>query len=147
MRLQSAIFCMDDTLLASDGQAREGLDKVLAILKMESVRMYAVSPETHAIAREKLEKARLAEYFRGVLTGEIALCPYGSGTMFVRAMKRLRAEKEDTVAFCARLSEIRGAKEAGLRTVAVYGGAAEDEWSAMREEATEVLIDYQEFLA
>lgn len=147
MRLQSAIFCMDDTLLEKNGEAREGLDKVLAIFKMESVWMYAVSADKQGIAQGKLEKAGLAQYFRGVLTSEVALCPYDSETMFYRAMKRLHAGKEDTVVFCAHLNEINGAKEAGFRTVAVSGGAEAAEWEQMIKEATETLSAYQEFLA
>jgi len=147
MRLQSAIFCMNDTLLTKDGKAREGLDKVLAIFKMESVWMYAVSAEPYQAAQQKLEKASLAEYFRGVLTPEIALCPYDSETMFYRTMKRLHSEKEDTVVFCAHLNEISGAKEGGFRTVAVCGAADEAEWAQMQKEATETLSSYEEFLA
>jgi len=147
MRLQSAIFCMDAALFDRDCRVYEGLDKVLAIFKMESVWMYAVSKEKHGAAAKKLEKAQLAPYFRGVLTEEIALCPYDSGTMMERAMKRLHSEKKDTVVFCAHLSEIRGAKEAGFRTVAVYGGADDAEWAEMEHEAAEVLRSYREYLA
>ena len=34
MRLQSAIFTLDDTLFTPDGAAREGLDKALSLFKM-----------------------------------------------------------------------------------------------------------------
>ncbi len=37
MRLQSAIFTLEDTLFTPDGAAREGLDKALALFKMEGV--------------------------------------------------------------------------------------------------------------
>ena len=37
MRLQSAIFTLEDTLFTPDGTAREGLDKALALFKMEGV--------------------------------------------------------------------------------------------------------------
>jgi len=42
MRLQSAIFTLPDALL-DGGTLRPGADKVLSILKMESVWLYAVT--------------------------------------------------------------------------------------------------------
>ena len=42
MRLQSAIFTLPDALL-DGGALRPGADKVLSILKMESVWLYAVT--------------------------------------------------------------------------------------------------------
>lgn len=42
MRLQSAIFTLPDALL-DGGVLRPGADKVLSILKMESVWLYAVT--------------------------------------------------------------------------------------------------------
>lgn len=147
MRLQSAIFMLEDTLLRDDGTAREGLDKVLSIFKMESVWMYAVTEKKHAEGEEALKSAGLSDYFRGVLSPDIALCPHDSGTMFERAMKRLHSEKADTVVFAGRLSAIENAKEAGFRTVAVFGRADADEWEKMKTAATETLEQYGDYLA
>ena len=97
MRLQSAIFMLEDTLLREDGTAREGLDKVLSIFKMESIWLYAVTEKTHAEGEAELKRAGLSDYFRGVLSEDVARCPCDSGTMFERAMKRMLSEKTDTV--------------------------------------------------
>lgn len=147
MRLQSAIFMLEDTLLRGDGTAREGLDKVLSIFKMESVWMYAVTEKTHAEGEQALKRAGLDGYFRGVLSPDIARCSADSGTMFERAMKRLRSEKADTVVFAGRLAAIENAKGAGFRTVAVRGTAGESEWQAMKALATETLERYEDYLA
>lgn len=147
MRLQSAIFMLEDTLLRGDGTAREGLEKVLSIFKMESVWMYAVTRGRSSEGEAALKKAGLADYFRGVLAQDVALCPYDSGTMFERAMKRLHSDKPDTVVFAGRLNAIQNAKEAGFRTVAVRGAAGEDEWQAMKAAATETLERYEDYLA
>ena len=147
MRLQSAIFMLEDTLLREDGTAREGLDKVLSIFKMESVWLYAVTEKTHAEGEETLKRAGLSDYFRGVLSPEIARCPHDSGTMFERAMKRMLSDKQDTVVFAGRLAAIENAKAAGFRTVAVSGAADEDEWSQMSALATEALKSYGDYLA
>lgn len=147
MRLQSAIFMLEDTLLREDGAAREGLDKVLSIFKMESVWMYAVTANTHAEGEAALKRAGLSDYFRGVLSEEIARCPYDSGTMFERAMKRMLSDKQDTVVFAGRLAAIENAKEAGFRTVAVSGAADAEEWTKMTTIATEALASYGDYLA
>ena len=147
MRLQSAIFMLEDTLLRGDGTAREGLDKVLSIFKMESVWLYAVTANTHAEGEAALKRAGLSDYFRGVLSSDIARCPHDSGTMFERAMKRLLADKQDTVVFAGRLAAIENAKAAGFRTVAVSGAADADEWNKMTAIATETLERYEDYLA
>ena len=47
-------------------------------------------------------------------------------------MKRLHAQKEDTVVFSGTLAGIEQAKAAGFRTVAVYGSAGAADWDAMQ---------------
>ena len=142
MRLQSAIFLIEDTLLN-----REGADKVLSILKMEGVWMYAVTGLSREDAEEKLRKSGLSEYFRGILTEEETHCPPDSAEMLERAMRRLRSEQRDTIVFVGRLTALRNAREAGFRAAAVRGAADEAEWAAMRAEADEVVEQYEDFLA
>ena len=146
MRLQCAVFTLEDTLFAPDGaRAREGLDKVLSIFKMEGVWLGAVTALDEETARRRLEGAGLAPYFRFVLTEDVARCPRDSGTMFERAGKRLHAEKGDTVVFCGSLRAVENARGAGFRTVAVRGADGAD-WDAMRAAATESLEHYGELL-
>ena len=93
MRLQSAVFTLEDTLFAPDGAAREGLDKALSLFKMEGVWLGAVTAMRAEDAQRALDRAGLSSYFRFVLTESVALCGVYSGTMFERAMKRLHARK------------------------------------------------------
>ena len=123
MRLQSAVFTLEDTLLAPDGSAREDLDKVLSLFKMEGVWLGAVTALRADEAQKALERAGLSSYFRFVLTEDVALCGVDSATMFERAMKRLHGQKDDTAVFSGSLSAIQNAKNAGFRTVAVQGSA------------------------
>ena len=141
MRLQSAIFTLEDTLFTPDGAAREGLDKALSLFKMEGVWLSAED------AQKALEKAGLNSYFRFVLTESVALCKADSGTMFERAMKRLHSQKDDTIVFSGSLSAIQNAKDAGFRTVAVQGSAGAADWSTMQQLATQSLAQYSELLA
>ncbi len=145
MRLQSAIFTMDDTLFTPSGQACEALDKALALFKMEGVWMGAVTAQSAEDAQRALERAGLASYFRFVLTERVALCPADSGTMFERAMKRLHSQKADTVVFSGSLRAIENAGAAGFRTVAVRGADAAG-WDALRAAADEALTGYGELL-
>lgn len=147
MRLQSAVFVLEDTLLAPDGSAREDLDKVLSLFKMEGVWLGAVTALRAEEAQKALEQAGLSSYFRFVLTEDIALCKVDSGTMFERAMKRLHSQKDDTIVFSGSLSAIQNAKDAGFRTVAVKGSAGAADWSTMQQLATQSLAQYSELLA
>ena len=130
MRLQSAVFTLEDTLFTPDGAAREGLDKALSLFKMEGVWLGAVTAMRAEDAQRALDRAGLSSYFRFVLTESVALCGVYSGTMFERAMKRLHARKEDTVVFSGTLAGIEQAKAAGFRTVAVSGSAGAADWAA-----------------
>ena len=123
MRLQSAIFTLPDALL-DGGALRPGADKVLSILKMESVWLYAVTALDRAEAQALLRSAGIEGDFRGLLTEREAGCAVCSGTMLEKAMRRLRSQKADTVVFTGTLALVETAKKAGFRAVAV-GGAAE----------------------
>lgn len=147
MRLQSAVFTLEDTLLAPDGSAREDLDKVLSLFKMEGVWLGAVTALRADEAQKALERAGLSSYFRFVLTEDVALCGVDSSTMFERAMKRLHSQKDDTIVFSGSLSAIQNAKDAGFRTVAVQGSAGAADWSTMQQLATQSLAQYSELLA
>ena len=127
MRLQSAIFTLPDALL-DGGALRPGADKVLSILKMESVWLYAVTALDRAEAQALLRSAGIEGDFRGLLTEREAGCAVCSGTMLEKAMRRLRSQKADTVVFTGTLALVETAKKAGFRAVAVGGAAGEDEW-------------------
>lgn len=142
MRLQSAIFTVEDTLAG-----RDGVGKVLSILKMEGVWLYGVTALTRADAERLLRETGTAELFRGVLTAAETGCPLTDGRIYEKAMRRLRSEKRDTIVFAGRLENLRGAKEAGFRTAAVAGAADADEWEAMKREADESVENYHDFLA
>ena len=146
MRLQSAVFVLEDTLLAPDGSAREDLDKVLSLFKMEGVWLGAVTALRADEAQKSLERAGLSSYFRFVLTEDVALCGVDSGTMFLRAMKRLHGQKDDTVIFSGSLAAIENARAEGLRTVAVRGSAPDADWAKMEQAATQCLTRYGELL-
>lgn len=147
MRLQSAIFTMDDTLFVpGTAEVREDLDKVLALFKMEGVWLGAVTALRADDAQRMLDRAGLSSCFRFVLPESVALCKADSATMFERAMKRLHGQKDDTAVFSGSLAGVRNAQEAGFRAVAVRGCAGEDEWNAMKALAAQSLSGYGELL-
>ena len=145
MRLQSAIFTLPDALLHG-GMAYEGADKVLSILKMESVWLYAVTALERAEAEAQFRAAGLDRYFRGLLTEAEAGCPVTSEMMLEKAMRRLRSQKVDTVVFTGTLAGVEAAKAAGFRAVAVGGAAGEDERRKMRALADYELSHYEDWL-
>ena len=142
MRLQSAIFSIEDALVG-----QEGVDKVLSILKMEGVWMYAVTDLPRAEAERVLHDAGLTDYFRGILTAQEANCAASDAKMYEKAMRRLRSTLRDTVVFLGRLDALQNAKAAGFRTAAVKGAASPDEWALLCAEAEETVNRYEDFLA
>ena len=86
MRLQSAIFTLPDALL-DGGALRPGADKVLSILKMESVWLYAVTALDRAEAQALLRSAGIEGDFRGLLTEREAGCAVCSRTMLEKAAR------------------------------------------------------------
>lgn len=141
MRLQSAVFCPEDTL---DGFEDAG--KVLSILKMEGVWLYAVTDLPRAEAEALLARCGAADCFRGILTSEETRIPASDPAMLERALRRLRSEKRDTVVFLGRLEALRRAEAAGFRCCAVRGRAAGAEWAEMAAGAEVAVEAYGEFL-
>ncbi|MBQ7713768.1 MAG: hypothetical protein IJT71_02645 [Oscillospiraceae bacterium] len=142
MRLQSAIFSVEDALVG-----HEGAGKVLSILKMEGVWLYAVTALRRAEAEQALHEAGVLDDFRGVLTADEAGCAASDARMFEKAARRLRSDARDTVVFAGRLRALQNAKAAGFRVAAVRGAADESEWARMRAEADEVVETYADYLA
>ena len=140
MRLQGAVFCVEDTLLG-----HEDADKLLTLLKMEGVWMYAVSARERAEAQALLKRGGFDGYFRGLLAAPEANCT-PDARMYEKAMRRLCSGEHDTVAFVGHLDALRAAQEAGIRAAAVKGAADEAEWAAMCEAADEVVERYADFL-
>lgn len=145
MRLQSAIFTLPDALL-DGGALRPGADKVLSILKMESVWLYAVTALGRAEAQALLRAAGIEGDLRGLLTEDEAGCPAVSEAMLEKAMRRLRSQKADTVVFTGTLAGVETAKAAGFRAVAVGGASGEDEWERMCALADYELPHYEDWL-
>lgn len=141
MRLQGAVFCVEDTL-----PGHEDADKLLTILKMEGVWLYAVSARPRAEAEALLRDSGCAGYFRGLLAAPEANCTPADAQMYEKAMRRLLTGVHDTVAFVGRLDALRAAKAAGIRAAAVRGAADEEEWAQMRAAADEVVERYADFL-
>lgn len=142
MRLQSAIFYLEETLLAPGCDA-VGAEKLLSLLKMESVWLAAVSKINRSEAEEALRERRLLEKFRFLLPQAEAYSPIDSEEILIKAMRRLHSQKVDTVIFCATLRQVETAKAAGFRAVAVKGREAE--WDAMRECADYALERYDDW--
>ena len=145
MRLQSAIFTLPDALF-DGGALRPGADKVLSILKMESVWMYAVTALERSEAEALLRSAGIAGDFKGLLTEGETGCAVHSEAMLEKAMRRLRSQKADTVVFTGALTGVETAKAAGFRAVAVGGAAGEDEWREMCAAADYELPRYEDWL-
>ena len=143
MRLQSAIFYLEETLLT---ESRESAEKVLSILKMESVWMAAVTALPREEAEAALKERKLLDCFRLILPQDEALVSVDSSEVLEKAARRLRAQKRDTVVFCATEKQIETAKAAAFRTVAVKTSANADEWATLAPLATEAIEGYEELL-
>ena len=143
MRLQSAIFVPEEAF----GSETEEEKKVLSLLRMEGVWLYAVTALSREEAEQSLRRLGAEEAFRGILCASETGLSLTDGEIYLRAARRLRSEPEDTVVFAGRTATLRGAKTAGFRTAAVKGAAVAEEWEALRAEADETVERYADFLA
>lgn len=143
MRLQSAIFYLEETLLAEN---RESAEKVLSILKMESVWMAAVTALPREKAEAALKERKLLDCFRLILPQDEALVGVDSAEILEKAMRRLRAQKRDTVVFCATQKQLETAQAVGFRTVAVKTAVNADEWAMLAPLAAEAIEGFEELL-
>ena len=141
MRLQSAIFSLEDTL-----PGQKDAERVLSLLKMEGVWLYGVTDLPRAEAERLLAESGVADCFRGLLAAEETGCAAASERMLEKALRRLRSERRDTLVFTGRPELLRCAKEAGFRVAAVRGAASPGDWAAMRAEADETVECYSDFL-
>lgn len=139
MRLQSAIFTVEDTLA--------GAEKVLTILKMEGVWMYAVSALPRVEAERLLRDTGTADYFRGLLTADEAGCAVSDAALYEKALRRLRSQPREAVVFTGSPEAMHGAKAAGVRAAAVRGAQPDEVWEAMRAAADEVVERWEDYLA
>ena len=145
MRLQSAIFHLEDTLLGPAGLPN-GAEQVLSILKMESVWLAAVTRLDRAAAEDALKQYGLTDYFRVLLSEQETKTNVLSAEMLEKAMRRLHSARMDTVVFCGTAEQISAAKSAGLRAAAVRTEKTGGEWEAMQTTADYAFADYRELL-
>ena len=148
MRLQSAVFVLEDAVLdpaaTPEVRLRKDLDKVLSILNMEGVWMYAVTALTRGEALRILAHCGISERFRGILTAEEARASLESAVPYEKAARRLRSHAQDTMVFASVPEQLRAAKQAGFRTAAVKRDEAS--WTQLAQEADETVSDYSEYL-
>jgi len=113
---------------------KPGVERMLALLKMEGVWMYVATATDHPLADIAMDHAGLMKYFRGMVTCGDAGRGKDDPKVYEMALRRLRCKKEDTVVFEDALFALRTAKAAGFRTAAVYDPSEPDQ-DAMKAEA------------
>ena len=125
-------------------QAKPGLKKFLALLKMESVWMYVATATDRPLAEAALRHAGIYDYFRGLITVAEAGVGKRDPEIFERALRRLQSNKKDTVVFEDALHAIQTAKRAGFRVAAVYDPSADDDQEEIKALADYYITSYEE---
>lgn len=140
MRLQGAIFEAPETLLDETGMPLPGVERMLALLKMEDVWMYLVCSGDPAPVRAALEKAGLWKSFRGILSaaehGGDRLDP----ELYEKTVRRLRTAKQATLIFTVREDLLSVLKQNGF-FVALVGEGHSPQAVQLADETVE---DYQD---
>jgi len=125
-------------------QAKPGLKKFLALLKMEGVWMYVATATDRPLAEAALRHAGIYDYFRGLITVAEAGVGKRDPEIFERALRRLQSNKKDTVVFEDALHAIQTAKRAGFRVAAVYDPSADDDQEEIKALADYYITSYEE---
>ena len=117
--------------------AKEGVDKVLSLLKMRGVTMYVATATERELAEAALRRTDLARYFKGIMTCSEAGASKVSPLIYEKCLTRLRCDKQHCMVFEDSLRAIRTASTAGFRVTAVY-----DEDSADVQEEIRTMAEY-----
>ncbi len=136
---------MVDDFYRSQVTAKPGVDRFLSLLKMQGVWMYIVTATDRAQAEAALERTKLRDYFRGIITCTQAGIGKDDPEIFEMAMRRLRSNKRDTVVFEDSLYAIRTAKAAGFRVAGVYDPFNEADQGAIREESDYYIHSFEDW--
>lgn len=123
---------------------KPGVERMLALLKMEGVWMYVATATDHPLADIAMDHAGLMKYFRGMITCGDAGRRKDDPKVYEMALRRLRCRKEDTVVFEDALFALRTARAAGFRTAAVYDPSEPDQ-DAMKAEADYYIRSFEDW--
>ena len=87
-----------ETFYQTEVQAKAGVEKFLALLKMEGVWMYVATGTARPLTEAGLKRAGLDDYFRGIVTcDEVGYGKDRRADVYEHAMVRLRSNKKDTI--------------------------------------------------
>lgn len=129
----------------NQARAKPGVLPFLAMLKMQGVGMYVATNTERDLAEAGLRHAGIDGYFKGLLTcSDVGAGKNDSPEIFLRAMRRLGGNPENTVVFEDALHAIRTAKKAGFRVCAVYDRSAEAEQEEIRRLADTYVRSFEE---
>lgn len=140
MRLQGAIFDFEGTLLDKAGAPLPGLEQFLSLMKIEDVWMYLVTDRDRQAAQQALERAGLANYFRGVMAASEHNNLPTDPEFYQKATRRLRTAPRATIVFTAREAVLHSLKSAGFQVVLVGADLPEE----LRALADEHIRDYRD---
>ena len=128
-----------------DVKCKAGVEKFLAILKMEGVSMYVATASDRPLVEKGLRTAGIDHYFKGIITCEEAGAGKGeSPKIYEYAMKRLQGNKLNTVIFEDSWAAIRTAKNAGFRVAGIYDDSMADHWEEIKAMADYAYESFEE---
>lgn len=139
MKLQGAIFDCPATLLDSAGIPLPGVDRFLALMKMDDVWMYLVTESDRQTTMDALARAGLSNYFRGILSAPEHKLTITSPELYVKAVKRLRTSPRATLVFTTQERIVRALSPEGIQVVLVGENHSEETLRL----ATEYITDYR----
>ena len=140
MQLQGAIFDLPGTLLDGNGVPLPGVEPFLSLMKMSDVWMYGVTDCPASSARQTLEGARLASFFRGILAAPEYGLPHVDAQLCEKALRRLRTHPRATLVFTSRAEALEELTQAGFQVVLVGVQPTEGQ----RALAAEMITDYRD---
>ena len=143
--LQTALEARIAGFYAHAVKAKPGVEKFLALLKLEGVWMYVATATDRPLAEAGLRCAGIDGYFRGMVTcAEAGAGKRDSAAVYEMALTRLRSTKKDTVVFEDALPAVRTAKAAGFRVAGVYEPAFEADQPEIRRLCDEYFRSFEE---
>jgi len=117
----------------------------LCELHKNNVKMCVATASDHDLAKAALERLGVAKFFKFIFTCSDAGMGKDSPEFFVKAVKKLKIPKHETIVFEDALHAIKSAKAAGLCVAAVYDSSSHEEQEQIKSTADFYLNSFKDW--
>ena len=122
-RILNEVFEPYEINAAEIAELREGVREVIEFLKSHSIKLAIATNNSRKSVELCLKKVMMDTYFDVIVTRDDVIDLKPNGKMILETVKRLGLEVSEVIHIGDTAHDILAAKEAGVRSIAITGGA------------------------